>query len=151
MNTFNESQRFRQPWVWIIMSFVILILLGSLTAVDAWAKPASWLSVIPMILIVLVLYVWRLDTRLDSAGIHYRVFPFLPWRTISWNAVKSATVRQYEFVGYGIRWGFDGWVYNVAGHKGLRIVFPDRRQITIGTQLPDELQQFLNRQHVLQN
>lgn len=149
MNTFTESQYFRQPWLWIIMGFSVLIFVGSLLAINAWDKPISWLSTIPLLLIVGLLYVWRLDTRIDSEGIHYQVFPIFPWRTILWNAVQSVSVREYGFVGYGIRWGFEGWVYNVAGNKGLRVVYPNGRQITIGTQHPDELKQFLDQQRFL--
>ncbi|MBD2752305.1 hypothetical protein [Spirosoma validum] len=148
MDTFTESQRFRQGWVWIILGFITLILVGSLYAADTWNDPMLLIEFIPPLLISLLLYSWRLDTRLDSEGIHYRIFPILSWRTISWNTVQSVSVSEYSFVGYGIRWGFAGWVYNIAGNKGLRIIRPNGRQITIGTQRPDELQHFLDRQYV---
>ncbi len=74
----------------------------------------------------MLLYMWRLDTRLDSAGVHYRVFPVFSWRTIPWDRIKSASVSQYGFVGYGIRWDFNGWIYNIAGDKGLRLILTSR-------------------------
>lgn len=149
MNTFTESQRFRQWWIWVITGFCGLIFVASLSAADAWSIPTSPFGAIPLLLLILLLLVWRLNTRLDSDGIHYRVFPVLPWRTIPWNTVQSISVREYGFVGYGIRWSFDGWVYNIAGNKGLRIVYPSGRQITIGAQRPDELQYFLDQQNIL--
>lgn len=102
-----------------------------------------WMLLVPSLLIVPLLYYWRLDTRLDAAGVHYRVFPLFSWRTTSWADIKSVSVDTYGFVGYGIRIGFDGWVYNVAGQKGLRVVRKDKPKFTLGTQKPDELQTFL--------
>ncbi|CAN5275799.1 hypothetical protein BH09BAC4_BH09BAC4_49940 [soil metagenome] len=144
METFTETQRFRQGWVWLIMGFSVLIFLGSLSTVDAWNKPIAWLSTMPLLLIVGLLYAWQLDTQLDSEGIHYRIFPIFPWRTIPWRVIQSTSVVQYSYVGYGIRWGFEGWVYNVAGDKGIRVLFDANRRITIGTQRSDEVQHFLD-------
>ena len=143
MNTFSESQRFRQWWLWVGLAVVNFILL-----LDLQADPTSWNGLVIGVLVALLFYIWRLDTRLDAKGIHYRVFPILPWRTISWKSVQSVSVRIYAFVGYGIRWGFEGWVYNIAGNKGLRIIYANGRRITIGTQRPDELQHFLDQQYV---
>ncbi|UFH53139.1 hypothetical protein [Spirosoma sp. KNUC1025] len=143
MNTFTESQRFRQGWVWLFVAFSALITLGALLS-----DPVTWHVVIPFVFIVVLLYVWRLDTRLDAEGIHYRVFPILPWRTIPWSAIQLASVRVYGFVGYGIRWGLEGWVYNVAGRKGLHINYLNGHHITIGTQRPEEIQHFLEQLHV---
>ncbi|GAB4026603.1 hypothetical protein [Spirosoma koreense] len=143
MNVFSESQRFRQWWLWIFLAVVT-----GITVSGAYVDPTAWFGIVVALLIDLLFYVWRLDTRLDEAGIHYRVFPILPWRTIAWSRVRAVSVCSYGFIGYGIRLGFDGWVYNVAGNKGLRIVFTDNHRITIGTQRPDELQHFLDQQQV---
>ena len=143
MNTFTETQHFRQWWVWVFMGFSVLIFVGSLLSVGAYENSIGWLGTIPMLLIVWLMYIWRLDTRLDSDSVHYRIYPLLRWRMIPWNTIRSVCVVEYGFVGYGIRWGSEGWIYNVAGNKGLRVVFLDNRKITIGTQRPDELQTFL--------
>lgn len=143
MTMFTESQRFRQWWLWIGLLFLNLIMVLGL-----WNNPSTWSGVVIGLLLAWLFYAWQLDTRIDSVGIHYRIFPVLPWRTIPWDSVKSVSVCQYSFVGYGIRWNFDGWVYNVAGDRGLRILYPDGRQITIGTQRPSDLQYFLDQQSV---
>lgn len=148
MATFTESQRFRQKWVWILMGFISLIVIGSLSVAGEWNDPGIWSGIVVLIGIIILLYVWRLDTRLDSTGVHYRVFPVFAWRTIPWSRVKSALVCQYDFVGYGIRWDFNGWIYNIVGDKGMRVVLTNGRRITIGTQRPEEIQHFLDQQIV---
>jgi hypothetical protein len=110
-------------------------------------KPGDWFGLSLLLSIIVLIYIWRLDTRIDATGIHYRVFPILPWRTISWFSVKSATLTRYSFVGYGIRIGWEGWVYNIAGNRGVRIERTNKDVIIIGTQQPDELQAWLD-QHM---
>ena len=149
MPTFTESQRFRQWWLWLIMSMVVVITVTSLFINDSWRKPFEILGLVVLALILLLFYYWRLDTRLDAEGIHYRVFPVFAWRTIPWDTIQSITVNSFGFIGYGIRLGVDGWVYNVSGNKGMRIVRKNKSILTIGTQQPDELQAFLAKSSVL--
>ncbi len=138
MNSFTESQRFRQGWLWaIILGVTALTLLAP-------AGNFRWLSYLTLLFIVLLFVAWRLDTRYDQAGIHYRVWPFIRWPTIDWADVSTATVTQYGFVGYGIRWNFGEWIYNVAGNQGLRIKTITNKRILLGTQRPDELRTFLS-------
>ncbi len=138
MNSFTESQRFRQWWLWAIILGVTALLL---------AIPADiaglWLSWLIILLAILLLLTCRLDTRYDNISIRYRFWPFIRWRTIDWADVSTATVTQYDFVGYGIRWNFGEWVYNIAGNQGLRIETSAGKRILIGTQRPDELRAFL--------
>lgn len=144
MSTFTESQRFRQWWVWSILGFVLLSTTSALLTMNVQKIPTAWGGIIGALLVALLVFLWRLDTHLDNDGIHYRVFPILPWRTISWNDIQSVSISQYGFVGYGIRLGLKGWVYNVAGTKGLVIKRKNNSYLTIGTQRPDDVQAFLD-------
>lgn len=143
MKTFTETQRFRQWWLWAIIGASFLIVTFPLLTTEAGDEPFAWGGVVVLVLVSLLLYVWRLDTRLDTDGVHYRVFPMFSWQTILWSGINSMTVETYSFVGYGIRLGFDGWVYNIAGNQGLRIMRANKKVTTLGTQRPDELSQFL--------
>jgi hypothetical protein len=143
MKTFTETQRFRQWWLWAIMGVSFLIVTVPLLTTEAGDEPFAWGGVVVLVLVSLLLYVWRMDTRLDTDGVHYRVFPMFSWQTIPWSGINSMTVETYSFVGYGIRLGFDGWVYNIAGNQGLRIMRANKKVTTLGTQRPDELSQFL--------
>ncbi|WP_080055628.1 hypothetical protein [Spirosoma aerolatum] len=149
MNAFTESQRFHQWWIWTLLVAALLITTVPLLLTDAGKEPFAWGGPIVTLLVILLIYVWRLDTKIDEQGIHYQVFPVFTWRTIPWTSIQSATVTHYGWVGYGIRLGFDGWVYNIAGSKGLRITKKGNTIITIGTQRPDELQAFLISQQSL--
>ncbi len=95
------------------------------------------------VLLVWSFYITRLDTRIDAAGIHYRFFPLMRWRHIPWSKIRRVAVQTYPFVGYGIRWDFECWYYNVAGQQGFRVDRTKGGPIVIGTQRPDQLRQFL--------
>lgn len=97
--------------------------------------------------IAVVMYMIRLDTQVGQAGIRYRFFPLTGWRTIPWDKIQRATVQTYPFVGYGIRWDFDGWYYNINGQWGLHIDRGTGKCLVIGTQRPEELRQFLSNIH----
>ncbi|GAB3881017.1 hypothetical protein [Spirosoma agri] len=143
MNTFSETQYFRQWWLWLILAAS-----GSSVLYGVLHNPSDWPGLIIFGLVIALLVSWRLDTRYDDDGIHYRVRPFLGWRTIRWDDIQQATLVKYNFVGYGIRWNFGEWVYNVAGTRGVRIRTTTNKRLLIGTQRPDELQAFLEKLHV---
>ena len=138
MQTFTESQRFRQWWLWAIIGASLLMSINRLL-MDAGAWPVLF------VVLVLPVFMWfyRLDTRFDQEGVHYRVFPLFSWRTIRWADITRATVTTYGFVGYGIRWNFGEWVYNVSGNQGLRIETSNGKRILIGTRKPNEVRAFL--------
>lgn len=130
MATFTETQRFRQWWVWLVLvgfpfGLAIMVLFSTNRAehVQNWLLP--FFFALPGILLI---FFWRLDTRLDNLGIHYCMFPFIRWRTILWTDVAKVYVRQYDFVGYGVRWDFTTWYYNVNGNQGLQINKKSGRQ-----------------------
>ena len=146
MTTFTETQRFQQWWIWAIavgIPFWISFMLPF--SITGLASSYNWLfNLLLFAPISISFLVWRLDTRYDSEGIHYRVFPFMSWRIIAWSNVKKAYIRQYDFVGYGVRSDLTTWYYNVGGNQGLQIIKTDSSQIVFGTQRPDELQAFLD-------
>ncbi len=146
MNTFTETQQFRQWWVWLVLGICFAAAIVVLAKAPA---PAGLITTAPLLLVFALMWFWRLDTRYDTEGVHYRVFPLIGWRTIRWVDMATSTVTTYGFVGYGIRWNFGEWVYNVAGNQGLRIKTTTGKRILIGTQRPDELRAFLQHLAVL--
>jgi len=152
---FKEVQKFRQPWLWIIMALTVLVTVGPfLTAVVA--KPGLLLDIGFLItcfftlLIVLgviaLLLVCKLTTEIGRDGIDYRFFPFhLTGRRIEWKDVEKGYVRKYrpvtEYGGWGIRIGIwrHGRAYNVSGDVGLQLELKNGKKILFGTQRPEEL------------
>jgi hypothetical protein len=142
---FSETQKFRQWWLWLILSTVLLIVVTALFYNDAEEGLLAklLLSCIPLA-ILLLMFVMRLETTITEDKIAIYFFPFLKreWR---WNDLKMAEVIDYGFIGgWGIRiWTGYGTVYNVRGSKGLHFKTAEKEYV-IGTQKEQELRECIS-------
>jgi hypothetical protein len=161
MITFNESQKFRQWWIYAILLTVIGIfgygIFKQFILNEPWgSKPTSTailLSVLIFQVLLLVLFqLFRLDTEINDQGVSYRFFPLQSkYKTIPWIAVQKAYIRKYspigEYGGWGLRYGGKerGRAYNISGNIGLQLELKDGSKILIGTQKSEELEALLKK------
>ena len=127
--SFREVQRFRQPWLWALLTVVSLVSIvasGPLGVVIAGG---------------IVLFMWslRLETEVRDDGLYLKFAPFhrsfrhVPWSEMdSFEAVTYRPIRDYG--GWGIRWGPGKLAYNVSGSQGVRIDRSDDRELLVGSQ-----------------
>ena len=103
-------------------------------------------GLLPVILLLLA-FNTKLETHLDKSGIRYKWIPFQKKsRTISWTSVEKAEVIRYDYIGHGYRRISRkyGTVHNVTGKMGLQIVLESGEKLLIGTQKPEEMNNFLS-------
>jgi hypothetical protein len=164
---FKETQKFRQPWIWIILISLGLIVItifgigfytqiiqgqkfGNNPMSDTELIIVSSASIVLIILICLLIGSAKLITVINKDRIEYRFFP-LHFRNhkIEWNEVENYEVVKYhpirDYGGWGIRYGFKGKAFNVSGNKGLQLYLKNGKKILIGTQRESELSEFLNK------
>ena len=153
---FAELQGFVRPWWWLVL--VVGAVPVGMAFVSVRHHPlllAPRLLLLGVPAMLAALFAWlRLDTRLDAAGVSYRMRP-LGWRRLAWPEVRQAYVREYspiaEYGGWGIKGiSFKNYAFNVAGNQGLQLELADGRRILLGTQRPDELRQALENLRVNQ-
>lgn len=134
------------------MPIVIVVVPALLQYSGHWLQKASstaiWTGPAAAALIVVFFVSLRLDTRLDAAGIHYRLTPLqLKWQHRPWTEVSHAYIRTYdpltEYGGWGIKGVAANRAYNVAGAEGLQLVLTNGKRLLIGTQHPDEIRYFI--------
>lgn len=151
---FEEAQRFRQPWIWIIVVpitilgvvvFVYLIYMQLVLGKPVGDKPMSdsmliWFGPLMLILIAgipILLYLSKLVVQIDAEAIHIRFTPFLK-KDILLNDVVTWQARKYkpllEYGGWGIRWGPSGKAYNISGSWGVQLQFANGKGLLIGSQ-----------------
>lgn len=156
---FSERQKFRQWWLWLILSLINgFLLFGVFKQVikgqpfGSKPIPNTGLLIITglMLLLMIMFLVIRLETLIKKEGIYVRFFPFhLKFRYYSWDRLIKLFVRKYspfsEYGGWGIRIGLrsTGKAYNISGNKGLQLEFTDNKKLLIGTNKPDELTETL--------
>jgi len=146
---FQEEQAFDQVWLWVLLGLeTVAVLLALILA----SQPLMVIMVssIAIVLTMSLMASLKLKTRIDNAGIHYRMVPF-HWKekTIPWEEIDSAYVRKYsaifEYGGWGMRYGRNGQAFNVRGNDGIQIVRKDGKKILIGTQSQEVATRYLNK------
>jgi hypothetical protein len=150
---FEEEQRFRQPWLILVVVFICAIVftsvalsVHSITAVSASTIGfAAMLSgIVASALVVIVLLVARLRVRVDHQALDISFRPFVH-RRIKVRDIVQFEPRTYrplvDASGWGVHYSFTGkgWAYNVTGDRGVQIRLKDGKWLLIGSQKPDEL------------
>ena len=162
---FHEEQQFRQPWIWFAL--VIATVCISVMFIDGlytqlvlhrpWGdRPVSDTGLIISAAvsflitagIALLFYKLKLITIVDANGISIRFFP-LTSKHISFENIASCEARTYrpirEFGGWGIRFSRKGMAYNVSGNQGVQLELKQGKPVLIGSQLPQQLADAINR------
>lgn len=151
---FKEKQKFTQWWLWLFLIgiglFQVYGLFKQLIKGENFGdKPMSdigliFFTIVPFGIIILFWYM-KLETEIDPKEIRIRFTPLVK-KVFKWEDVKSATVLNYKFVGYGIRlFTSYGTVYNTKGNTGLAIELKNGEKILIGTQKGNELAQIIEK------
>lgn len=154
---FEEVQKVRQPWIWLLLSmaFAGLVLMGAHQIVFKQTFGENLLTIssivfISLLLALVTVLIYKADlvTKIDEYGIHYRFFPLqIKFRTIFWKEIGEVYIREYdalsEYGGWGVKFGSYGNAYTVKGRYGLQMELSDDRSILLGTQKPIELERLI--------
>ena len=150
MKEFNETQRFTQWWLWLILVGVWSAMVYSIITAPPQTGAAVYVSFGIGILLPLLFWQMRLITRITEEGIYVRFIPFhIKEKFFPWDTLTASYVRTYsplkEYGGWGIKYGFNGQglVYNVVGNVGLQLQFKEGEAVLIGTQKGEEIKQVL--------
>lgn len=154
---FEEVQKVRQTWVWILLSmaFAGLVLMGvhQIIFKQAFGENLLTLSSLAFVgfllaLVTVLIYQADLVTKIDHYGISFRFFPLqFRFRTIPWSEIEEVYIREYdalsEYGGWGVKFSSYGKAYTVKGRYGLQLELSDDRSILLGTQRPIELERLI--------
>lgn len=152
---FTETQRFKQWWLWVILTgvnglfffgFTQQVIGGKQFGDQPMSNASLTFATGTVLLLSILLLNLRLETVIKTDGIYVRFFPFhIKYKYYSWSSLTKSYVRQYspivEYGGWGLRLGGfgHGKAYNVSGDKGLQLEFTNGQKLLIGTNKPDEL------------
>lgn len=152
---FEETQMFRQPLLWIALGVVFCVSIGLQAYFLAYGERsgsnvlALGLSMAVFLIVIVVLYISRLDVKVDAEGLHTRFYPFeLSFRDTGWSDMTGrtiTTVKPMEHGGWGLRMGSKSKAYIVSGNKGVSISLTNGRTLLVGTRRPEELAAALDR------
>lgn len=149
---FREEQRFRQPWIWVLIL--------AIAAVQWWAWIQQILLGQPfgnnpgpdwMVWLFLVLFgigfpaffaALRLVVEVHSAGVLLRFVPFAR-QTFLFEDIRHCEAVDYrplrQYGGWGIRGLSSNRAYIVSGNQGVRLHLRNGDQVLIGSQRAQDL------------
>lgn len=152
---YTEIQQFRQWWIWLLLSpliivtFYVLIKQIALGEVVGDNPLPDWgVMLFALFAFVIVYFIWylKLETRIDEHGISMTYRPVFK-RQYAWKDIERTEIVNYGFVGYGFRWWpKHGWIYNIGGKMGLKIYLKSGKHFIIGTQKEQELKSFMEKE-----
>jgi hypothetical protein len=152
---FSERQRFRSPWLWILLlSLNARLILEACQEDFTGSFPFNLRQALAGVglLATALIFCCCLDTLIKEDGIYVRFFPLhRTFRKYSPASLAKVYIREYgslrEYGGWGVCSGLsgNGRAYNVAGAEGIQLVFKDGSKLLIGTQMPAEAKQALRR------
>jgi hypothetical protein len=145
---FTETQVMGRRWWWMALAVAAM---GFFPALLMPANTALWHRLGPVGIGVAagsLLWLMRLETRIDATGVHYRYLPLLNrWRHWPWTEFRQVFLHTYsplgDFGGWGIKGLPGNLAYNVWGEYGLQLVFQSGNRLLLGTQRPEELRRIL--------
>ncbi len=150
--TFYEEQRFRKPWIWVLVlgvaavqwwGWVQQILLGRPFGDNPGPDWMVWLFLVlfgvglPLFFVVL-----RLVVEVNDSGVRLRYIP-LTKRMVAFDEIKRCEAVDYQpmrqYGGWGIRGLGSNRAYNVSGSEGVRLHLRNGDAVMIGSQRAQEL------------
>jgi hypothetical protein len=158
MRIFEEEQRFTQKWLLVVLTITaiapIAIITNKMLKSTRGIQWDVYLGIVSLILFgTFCVFLFKLKTRIDEIGIHYKFIPFhFSTKTIVWNDIEKCYTRKYDAISEYGGWGIKsrvlmsknkGLAYNVKGNMGLQIELKSGKKILIGTQMKYQLERVL--------
>ena len=111
-----------------------------------FAVLSTWvLYIVAGILLLITVLFHSLNVCIDADSIRLRFGIGLLWKSIPLESVESCrSVRNSWLYGFGIRYVFDGWMWNVSGLDAVQLTFTDGNHFRIGTDDPAGLESAIN-------
>ena len=146
---FQETQRFRQIWIWALILGISGFSISSLFLLEDKAPLTFGDLAFPigMVLLLNVLFLgFKLSTQIERDSLSYRFFPFTRWRTFRFEEIETLELVEYnglwEYGGWGIKWNGDTWSYTTGGKWGVIVKTTDKKFL-LGTQQPEQIRQVI--------
>jgi hypothetical protein len=146
---FLETQKFNQWWIYVILGLATIPFITFFAYQEATGKlignhPMNndeYIFTIVIICLVNILFLFmRLQTKIDTDGIHVRFFPFkFNYGHYKWTEIEKVSLRSYDpisaYGGWGIRYSFsNGKALTTSGNWGIQIEAKNGKKTLIGTQ-----------------
>lgn len=130
----NAQYRHSQPGY---LSIVMSCFLFAVCAVVYFSGIHILGILLGVLTLFLLILMYKLTIEIKGRVLKFWFGPGLFWKTIPLEQIAYCEPFKGVFGGWGFRYIFDGWLYNVSGFQAVTIVLKSGKKIHIGT---DDLQ-----------
>jgi hypothetical protein len=150
---FHETQRFRVWWIWLLILAaegvaLFMIFTRVLPEIEGgdFPLPGFFIPIffiVPFLIAPAILFFMKLDVRVSSDAVYYRLFPF-SFRTKKIEMTEIARTELIEFDpfletrGWGVHYTKYGKAYTMSGKQGVQIETIKGKKVLIGSQKAHE-------------
>ena len=131
--TFEETQRFGQPWIWL--------LIGAIGIVSVIASAGVGLVIVAVVAVLF--YFVRLTTEVRENGVYVRFAPLhRSFRHIPFDEIEQCELTNFGFLTYGgigIRWTPSTITYMTTRGNSVKLHRENQKSVVIGSERADEL------------
>lgn len=152
----EEKQKFSNIWLWLLLLLINFWMLYAVIQqlifkIPVGSNPAPDLGLVVAFLTtfsILVLFkIMYLKVLGNKTTLTIIFFPFVR-KEIPIKDIQRVEVVTYnslmEYGGWGIRYGGQGWAYNVGGNHGLRITLHNGKSILVGIRNKEQFENYIN-------
>lgn len=153
MTTSYEHTQKGNPWFYWGIPLLGLVLASAAVFIAAKAAAektnTNYVDTLlqgKIVLIVVPVLIWagiflsHLTVWIDSEYVRLRFGAGTWWKKFRLDTIQSAApVRNDWFMGWGIHYVGNGWLYNIAGMEAVEITFKNGKKARIGTDEPEKL------------
>jgi hypothetical protein len=135
---------------WVIVAPVLLgtlvfVAMSSAGGIVFPPDAPAWVPwLVPLGLLLLLINFGTMTVEVDREAMRVRFGVGLIRKTVAMAEVVSVEVVSFPwYVGWGIRLTPQGWLYRVAGTRGVRLTLVGGKKFNVGTDEPERLAEAL--------
>jgi hypothetical protein len=135
---YEHTQKAGMPFYAVLaMSFVLV----ATFSINEFSSAAILLLVVCLWL-YLLLMMSSLKVMIDEQFLRLRFGPGVFFKKFPVSDITGIGPKYKTYIwGWGIRWYFVGWLYNIAGFDSVEIILKNGKKARIGTDEPEVLSQ----------
>jgi hypothetical protein len=172
---FSEQQKFRQPWLWVIMiamlgipalnfwDYIQQVVHGHNPTDDKGLLFSFIIITVSILAAVALMWITRLETSVTENEISIKYFPLhRSFKNYKWEDIANASIQKFnplKYGGFGIRSNsgfrlkfgsggvkvFNYQTYNLSRKYVLELELKNGKKVVIGTQKEKELEAVIDK------
>ena len=133
---YQHTQKAGTPFYAILAMSIFTGIIAIVTG----GAPAGILALTAFLILWALLMMSSLTVTIDDQFLRVRFGPGVFFKKFPLSEITGCGPNYRTYIwGWGIRWYFNGWLYNIAGFDSVEIILKNGKKRRIGTDQPQQL------------